>query len=343
MNYTLKYDFDYIKNCGIIYFNEKLVLMDISDLFSIINFDKNFIHYYPNEKPYPYYLRHNQKISYLEFIFKYDNSNINYEFINGNIFDLRRENIIIRHMKHNEIISKYNVINCILGHYNDVGKDAYIMKNPIWRVKENDKEYLLMYCEKDAICKMCPDSYEKIIDYENNKNEGKKITWFKLQNGYIMGQNDLYIHQIITGCYGNGKGTKNISVDHINQNPLDNNLENLRISTRKEQEQNSKGIKSGTKRERKTSAKPLPDGITQNMMKKYVVYYHEWLNQEKTKSREFFKIEKHPKLDKIYIGTKSNQVSIQEKLIQINKIIDNLEKDIYPNKLLLKQFTELNI
>lgn len=39
----------------------------------------------------------------------------------------------------------------------------------------------------------------------------------------------LHIHQIITGCYGNGKGTKTISVDHIDQDPLNNTWENLRI------------------------------------------------------------------------------------------------------------------
>ena len=72
MNYTLSYDFDPKLNCGIIRFDNKHVLIDFIDLFSIINFDKNFIHYYPEEKTYPYYLRHNQKISYLEFIFKYD-------------------------------------------------------------------------------------------------------------------------------------------------------------------------------------------------------------------------------------------------------------------------------
>ena len=134
-------------------------------------------------------------------------------------------------------------------------------------------------------------------------------------------------------CYGNGKGTKNISVDHIDQNPLNNTYENLRISTREEQEQNSKGIKPGTKRARKTNAKPLPEGITQEMMHKYVVYYHEWLNPEKTRSREFFKIEKHPKLNKIIIGTKSNKISIQEKLNEINKIVDDLdlENDIPKN------------
>jgi hypothetical protein len=170
------------------------------------------------------------------------------------------------------------------------------------------------------------------LDYEIIKNEAKKITFYKLQNGYLMCNNNLYIHQIITDCFGNGQGTKNVSVDHIDQNPLNNTLDNLRIASRKEQEQNSKGIKNGTKRERKHNAKDLPEGITQDMMKKYVVYYQEWLDKDKTKERKFFKIEKHPKLDKPWTTTKSNKVTIQEKLAHANKVIDDLENNIYPVK-----------
>jgi hypothetical protein len=230
----------------------------------------------------------------------------------------------------NKIITeKYDVIETIEGHYSSHSKEK---KNPRWRVKEKEtgKEYLLMYCEKDTIVKLCDKSYQIITDYEKNENAGKKITWYRQQNGYISYTGKLYIHQIITGCHGNGQGTKNISVDHIDQDPLNNTFENLRIATREMQEQNSKGIKEGTKRARKTSAKDLPEGIEQDMLKKYVVYYHEWLDKEHTKSREFFKIEKHPKLDKMWIGTKSGKVSIMEKLNQANKIVDDLENDIHP-------------
>lgn len=332
MNYTLSYDFDAQLNCGIIRFNDKLVLMDFKDLFSIINFNKNFIYFEPDDKDYPFYLRHCQKISYLEYLFKYDPSNIEYVFKNNNKFDLRRENIIIYHKFHKNLTNKYNILEYKLGHFSEIGTDAYVMKNPIWKIIENEKEYWLMYCEKDTIIKLCHKSLDKIKEYENTKNEGNKITFFKLQNGYIMASNNLYIHQIITGCYGNGQGTSTLSVDHIDQDPLNNTWENLRIATRKEQEQNSKGIKLGTKRERKHNAQNLPDGITQEMIKKYVVYYKDYADKEKKQMREYFRVEKHPKLDKLWSTTKSCKITIQEKLLQANKVVDDLENDIYPEK-----------
>ena len=91
-------------------------------------------------------------------------------------------------------------------------------------------------------------------------------------------------------------------------------------------------IKEGTKRARKHNAKQLPEGITQDMMGKYVNYYHEFIDKEKTKSREFFKIEKHPKLDKIWIGSKSNKIPILVKLAAVNKVVNDLEHDIFPIK-----------
>jgi hypothetical protein len=102
---------------------------------------------------------------------------------------------------------------------------------------------------------------------------------------------------------------------------------------------------TGTKRERKHNAIDLPSGITQDMMRKYVVYYHEWLDKDKTKEREFFKVEKHPKLKDIWFSSKSNKVSIQEKLDQANKVVDDLENDIYPinNVSVLPKYVSLNV
>ena len=315
--------------CGVIEYNSKIYLVDLNDKDRIINFNKNFV--FVNETDiYPSYCYNYKRFSYLDFIFNYNQETVYFIFKNENHCDLRRNNVEIYHIYHKNISQKYEIIEYMRGHYLTMGQDANLMKNPIWRIKENEKEYILMYCEKDTICKLCPESYQKILDYENNINNGNKITWFKLQNGYIMGSTNLYIHQIITGCYGNGKGTKNVSVDHIDQDPLNNTFENLRIATRKEQEQNTKGIKAGTQRER-SSKKDLPDGITYEMFKKYVYYNREFYNKEKTKEREFFRVE-HPKLDKPWATTKSEKVSILEKLAQANKVVDDLENDIYPEK-----------
>jgi len=311
--------------CGIIEYNNRKYFVDLDNKDKIINFNKKFV--FINETDiYPSYSSNYKRFNYLDFIFNYNQETVYYVFKNGNQNDLRKCNVEIYHYYHKKIIETYNVIEYIKGHYLPMGQDANVMKNPIWRINENGKEYLLMYCEKDTICKLCCESYQKIINFENNK----KITWFKLQNGYIMGSNNLFIHQVITGCYGNGKGTKNISVDHIDRNPLNNALENLRISSQKEQQNNTKGVVDGTKKER-SSKKDLPEGITYEMLKKYVYYNRELYNKEKTKEREFFRVE-HPKLDKHWCTTKSTKISIQEKLAQANKVVDDLENDIYPVK-----------
>jgi hypothetical protein len=279
---------------------------------------------------YPFYKENSKEINILEHLFDFSCKDTIYCFKNNNKFDLQRNNVVCYPKVHEEIMKQYNVIEYIQGHCATLGQQAYKMKNCMWKIKEDDgTEYLLMYCEKDTLCKLCVNSYQQILDYETSCNNNKKLSWYNCANGYIQTVNHehktYYIHQIITGCYGNGKGTSNVSVDHIDQNPLNNAWKNLRIATREEQEQNTNGIKLGTKRARKTSAKQLPEGLTQDMMKKYVVYYHEYLNAEKTRSREFFKIECHPKLSKPWIGTKSNSVSIQDKLLQANKIIDELD------------------
>jgi hypothetical protein len=325
------YLFDKELMCGIIEHNDKKYFFDFDDMNKIINFSKNFV--FVNEADvYPSYCMNYKRINYLEFIYKFTSDNVYYSFENGNPLDLRRNNVKCYPLFHKTIIENYDFIEYIEGHYCSMGHEANVMKNPIWKVNENGKEVLLILCKNNVLCKVCPESYQKIIEYENNINHGKKITWFKLQNGYIMGSNNLYIHQIIMNCFGNGNGTKNVSVDHIDQDPLNNTLENLRIATRKEQEENTKGIKKDTKRERNYNAKPLPQGITKDMLRKYIVYYHEWLNPERSRSREFFRIEKHPKLEKIYTGTKSNKISIQDKLKQIIQVLDDLDNDIQPEK-----------
>jgi len=317
--------------CGVLDFAGKKYYLDLPDFNTFVLAGKKF-NFVNETDAYPSYLYNYKRFSLLEHIFVYNSSNINYVFKNNNPHDLRRSNVDIYHKYHDIVKENYNVIEYIQGHYLTVGNDAYVIKNPIWKIMTNkNEELLLMYCEKDTLCILSRESYQKIVDYEKSENNNKKMTFYKHQNGYILCSNiSLFIHQIITNCHGNGKGTKNVSVDHIDRNPLNNTMENLRVATREEQEQNSKGIMAETKRARKHNAKPLPEGITQDMMKRYVNYYHEFIDKDQTKSREYFKIEKHPKLGKIWIGTKSNKIPILEKLRLVNKVVADLEHDIYP-------------
>ena len=328
------YSFDHIMSCNIITYKDRNYYVDCDDAVKIINFKKNFI--YDDKYHYPSFNSNYKKYFLIEFLYDFDMDNVDYVFSNNNKYDLRKCNVIPYHKFHNEIEKKHKIIKYIPGHINELGNSANQMKNPLWIVEENEKEIILMYCEKNTIIKLCEKSYEKILDFEKRINE--KLTWYLLQNGYVCSRipkdgTILYIHQIITGCHGNGKGTTNISVDHIDRNPLNNTFDNLRIATRKEQEQNSKGIMDGTKRERQKNARPLPEGIEQSMLRKYVVYYDNVYNKEKNLRRQYFRVEKHPKLEKIWETTKSEKVTILEKLQQANNVVDDLENNIYPEKL----------
>jgi hypothetical protein len=182
-------------------------------------------------------------------------------------------------------------------------------RNPIWI---EDGLYK-MYCEKETICILCPDGYNKIVEFEKEYNDNKKITWFKHLSGYIQGcskiKKTLYIHQVLLDCYK----TNNSSVEYLDKNKLNNTLSNLKII--------SEGMTSTIKRARRPNAKSLPNGITEDMIEKYVNYNFEWLDKEKTKSREYFTIEKHPKLEKKWIGSKSNNILILDKLNEANNKI----------------------
>lgn len=83
------------------------------------------------------------------------------------------------------------------------------------------------------------------------------------------------------------------------------------------------------KRERKHTAQSLPPGITQQMMKKYVVYYREFVNLANGKRipREYFKVESHPKLSRSWVGTKSMKISLHEKLEAANQVVAGLEEN----------------
>jgi hypothetical protein len=317
--------------CGVLQYDTKSFKVDIADFNRINQCGKHFV-FDRDTHILPSVALCNGRMSLLEFIFEIKGVNINYIYKNDDSTDLRRTNVLIQHNKHNEICTQYSTVEYLGGHMPKLGPAAYTLKNPMWRVTdETGFEKVILLCDTtDTICFLCPAALEKLRAYEEKNNNRKAITFYKHSNGYILGQNNLYIHQIIMGCFGHGRGTMNLSVDHIDGNPLNNTMQNLRIATREEQEEHKIGIKEGTKRKRNSTAKALPEGIDQSMLRKYVVYYNEVYNKEKQLKREFFKVESHPKLDKPWISSKSGKVSALEKLAAANKVVDDLANDIFP-------------
>lgn len=316
-DYTIKY-------------NDKIFKFDKEQFNYIIN-NKRTLFFEEYDK-YPICKNNNNsKINFLEYLFKFKENNIYYSFKNGDCFDLRNENIGIFHNKHKYILENYS--NCIYypGHYKITGNDAYVMKNPYWKILEENNEYYLMYCEPNTLFKLDEDSLNCIIDFEKKYNNGIKITFYKHTNGYISSHfNNLYIHQIIMNLYGQGKGTNTISVDHINRDPLDNRSTNLTIATLNEQQNNSKGIINGTKRERKINAQKLPEGINQENIPKYVYYCKEKYNFNGD-LREFFRIEKHPNQKSVISSSKSNKIGLTQKLNEVKEILKKLDDNSYYN------------
>lgn len=297
----------------------------------ILNYERRFI-IHNIDDDYPAYKKNEKYINFLEFAYEVKREEFNFKFVNGNKYDLRDENVILENIAFETALNGVNIIKHIYkGTPVNEGRYSREIKNPICEIlnEKNEVEYLML-CNQTILCKLCPLSYQAIRDFEKKHNHKTPIIWSYCTTGYIQcSSKSLSIHQVIKDCYGNGRGTAEISIDHQDQNPLNNRFDNLRIATRKEQEQNSKGIKEGTKRERKHNAKELPEGITQDMMKKYVVYYKECYNKDKDLSREFFKVDKHPKLDKPFITSKSGKISILDKLKQANQIVADLENDTY--------------
>ena len=104
--------------------------------------------------------------------------------------------------------------------------------------------------------------------------------------------------------------------------------------------------RNSQRKSRKHNAVALPIDISNIVLPKYVVYYKECYNHEKNLWRDFFKIEGHSLQKKPIYSSKSNKITILEKLKQINTILDNLtnqeHNDYNEKSIVLPKYISLN-
>merc|ERR1711907_525890 len=161
INRKNEYNYDNSNNIYSIKFDLVTIIIDPKQYSILHNLNKRLI--YNSTNTYPYYNKNYKKYDLLQILYNYKKDNIKYHFKNNNIYDLRVDNVVIYHEYNDYINTHYDIINYIPGHYIDNGKDAYIMKNPIWITKDND---YLLYCEHNIICILCEKSYNLIKEYE---------------------------------------------------------------------------------------------------------------------------------------------------------------------------------
>lgn len=209
---------------------------------------------------------------------------------------------------------KLTILSSHPGHFILMGCDAGSIRNPYWLVQdENNNQYYIMYCETNCYTYFSKEDYKDII----NPSDDIYPTWHLEKIGYVSTKSysdnfgtNVYLHQLICKKY-NEKAYSTLSVDHINRNKLDNRKDNLRFATQSQQNQNT------DKRNRKKDAKPLPEGLKQEDMPKYVLFYSEKYGKDKNNPhyRTWFNVEKHPKQNgKKWSTSKAGSLTIQQKL-----------------------------
>jgi len=285
-----------------------------------------------NEEKLWYFQNYKKKHKLIDILYP-DEKILSVKFDNNDFNDYRESNLLLKkddRFKDNfkspdgiEIITYGKSIKIIEGKY------AGQFRNMYWEIRSK-KNYIVMHIKENIYTKISKDDIIKILNINNIRP-----IWYIMENGYIAttlkledGQKIYYLHQLILDQHNKDNTDYKNTVDHINQDKLDNRRENLRIVNMSEQNKN-KG-----KQTRRIDAKTeLPNGI--KILPKYILYRKEIYDKENNNQREFF-IVTHPNLEKSWETTKSNKISIHDKLKYAKAKIELIE-----NKITAEEFKEI--
>jgi hypothetical protein len=251
-------------------------------------------------------------------------------FKNNDSDDYRLDNLIITKKKKPEFNKPLNVKILKKGKPKlaTIGSIAGQYRNMYWRVldESTNKEYYIMHINDETYTKFSIEDKNKILDFD-----GERPSWYLHSNVYIATmlpynntKKTVYLHQYLMDVHFEDNTDMEKTVDHINRDKFDNRRENLRFASMTEQNLNK------DKQNRQKNACPLPECIDHKKdLPIHVVYNNRCYDKENNSWREFFTIENHPKQnDKTWATSKSNKVSIKEKLEQAKLKLKHLNSEI---------------
>jgi len=204
----------------------------IDDIMLLIDSnDINHIHFTPSKYKYPKWKPDEDDLLYtndtnynkvylIEIIFGYDLMEYDYSFLDGDIYNYRKNNIKIESKYKENLPDNITILEEHLGNVVGKNKCSNKYKNPYWLVSENNEEYYIMYCDTNAYTKISKNDIDKIFLINN-----EVPTWTRLLDGYIgykNSENIIYLHNILLN-------NKDKNVKHKNNDRLDNRTPNLEI------------------------------------------------------------------------------------------------------------------
>ena len=352
----MRYKFNIEKQELILTIEKNTYLFDIADLNIILQDDEGYlftIWFLENDE---LFCNSYKKMHILEKIYDVSYELYDWIFLDDNKYNLHRNNISFSQKNDIKFPPELKIISV---HDGKIINNNFIrsVKNQYWLVEEEGKQYYIINCD-GVLIKLSYNDIDILNIYKKNYwviSKNKNTQGVNYANTNILETNSnklsykkIFLHKLIYSKNNKVeiKTVDNLNIIHINSDIYDNRIENLKLEYKKN---------------RKCNAKLLPDikDCEEKKLPKYVVYYDERYgesdeekgtrNQEEKKkfielrknkiknneefidtrkTRQFFKIENHPRLDKVWQSTKSNLKTIEFKYEEtINKLteINNMQ------------------
>ena len=225
------------------------------------------------------------------------------------------------------MLSEYTILNSYDGHKPSIGKTTGKESNKYHRVRNkisNEEYYIMETNTADPAIKRFFKFDELSLNKLFNINGLQNPTWFISTNGYVMAHVNntcIYLHQHLMDLHGQKSGADQIaakrSVDHINRDPLDNRLANLRIVDSQTEQNLNQGKKA-----RAENNLPPEFTLENNDLPKYIQYKPEYEHNGAKHGAQFLVEVKvcGTKNKIVKKSTKAKDKSLYYKLIQAIKL-----------------------